>query len=268
MAHYGSTRIEATGPQQDRAALSAHVQATARNGFDFALSDLSASAPASDTLVLWAKLSTTDSKVVLSIGIKWDLDALHLARRLSARFPTLRVVGVFVAECDPLAFRAVASIGDTPIYDAEFPDEFSFRLPGMAGQYGSFFERTPDRTKAAREILDPAILDLLVAQLPVFAGWRRSEEDGPGYVTYCQPGTADAAGRALVLHGSGLTLLHGLDGRGGYQRAELLDHATAGKRLPELAAALERHRQEYAADLAATRQGMRLAGDDEDEIKF
>jgi len=28
------------------------------------------------------------------------------------------------------------------------------------------------------------------------------------------------------------------------------------------------NRQEYAADLAATRQGVRLAGDDEDEIKF
>ena len=32
MANYGHTRITATGPQPDRAALLAHVQATARDG--------------------------------------------------------------------------------------------------------------------------------------------------------------------------------------------------------------------------------------------
>lgn len=83
-----------------------------------------------------------------------------------------------------------------------------------------------------------------------------------------QPGTADTAGCALVLHGDGLTLLHDLDPYGCYGRAEPLDPATVGARLPELATAIERHRQEYAADLAATRQCVRLAEDDEEDVPF
>ncbi len=38
MANYGHTRIKATGPQPDRAALLAHVRATAGDGLDFTLS--------------------------------------------------------------------------------------------------------------------------------------------------------------------------------------------------------------------------------------
>ena len=98
MANYGHTRITATGPQPDRAALLAHVQATARDGLDFTLSGLFAPDIASDDLVRWAGLTATQDTVVLSVGIKWDLDALGLARLLATRFPALRIVGVFVAE--------------------------------------------------------------------------------------------------------------------------------------------------------------------------
>jgi len=40
VANYGHTRITATGPQPDLAALLAHVRATARDGLDFTLSGL------------------------------------------------------------------------------------------------------------------------------------------------------------------------------------------------------------------------------------
>ena len=122
-------------------------------------------------------------------------------------------------------------------------------MPGEACHHGVFFERIPDRSQAAREHLSPAALVALAAQPPAVAGWRRSEEEAPGRVTYCQSATAtaDAAGRALVLHGDGFTLLHDLDAYGGYGRAEPLDPATVGARLPELATAIERHRQEHIA---------------------
>jgi len=173
-----------------------------------------------------------------------------------------------VAEQDLFALHALAFADGKLAYDVQFIDEFSFAVPGEARHHGVFFERTPDRSQAAREHLSPAALAGLAAQPPALAGWRRSEEDAPGYVTYCQPGTADTAGRALVLHGDGLTLLHDLDGYGGYGRAEPLDPATVGARLPELATAIEQHRQEHAADLAAIRQHTHRHGDDEDDIAF
>lgn len=246
MANYGHTRITATGPQPDRAALLAHVQATARDGLDFTMSGLFAPDVASDALVRWAGLTATQDTVVLSIGIKWDLDALGLARLLATRFPVLRIAGVFVAEQDLFAFDALAFTDGKLAYDAQFTDEFSFTVSGEARRHGVFFERTPDRSQAAREHLSPAALAALAAQPPAVAGWRRSEEKAPGCVTYCQSATADAAGRALVLHGNGCTLLHDLDAYGGYGHAEPLDPATVGARLPELAAAIERHRQEHA----------------------
>lgn len=206
--------------------------------------------------------------MVLSVGVKWDLDALGLARRLATRFPALRIAGVFVAEQDLLAFDALAFADGKLAYDAQFIDEFSFTVPGEARHHGVFFERTPDRSQAAREHLSPAALAGLAVQPPAVPGWRRSEEDAPGYVTYCHPGTADAAGCALVLHGDGLTLLHDLDAYGGYGRAEPLNPATVGTRLPELAPAIEQHRQEHAADLAAIRRRMQRNGDDEDDIMF
>jgi len=244
------------------------VQATARDGRDFSLSGLFAPDVASDALVRWAELTTTGDAVVLSVGIKWDLDALGLARLLATRFPALRIAGMFVAEQDLFAFDALAFADGKLAYDAQFTGEFSFTVPGEARRHGVFFERTPDRSQAAREHLSPAALATMAAQPPAVAGWRRSEEDAPGYVTYCQPGTADAAGRALVLHGGGLTLLHDLDAYGGYARAEPLDPAVVGARLPELAAAVERHRQEHAADLAAIRQRMQRNAGDEDDIMF
>lgn len=269
MADYGHTRITATGPQPDRAALLAHVQATARDGLDFTLSGLFAPDVASDDLVRWAELTATGDAVVLSVGIRWDLDALGLARLLATRFPALRIAGVFVAEQDLFAFDALAFADGKLACDAQFIDEFSFTVPGEARRHGMFFERTPDRSQAAREHLTTAALDSLAAQPPAVAGWRRSEEDASGCVTYCQPGTADAAGRALVLHGAGLTLLHDLDPYGGYERAEPLDPATVGERLPELATVVEQDRQEYATNFAAVRQSLRLAeGDEEENILF
>jgi len=268
MADYGHTRITATGPQPDRAALLAHVRATACDGFDFTLSDLFAPDAASDDLVRWAELTATEDTVVLSVGIWWGLDALGLARLLATRFPALRIAGAFVAEQDLFAFRALAFADGKLAYDAQFIDEFSFVVPGLARYHSVFFERTPDRSQAAREHLTPAALEELAAQPPAVAGWRRSEEDAPGCVTYCQPGTADTAGCALVLHGDRLTLLHDLDPYGGYGRAEPLDPATVGARLPELATAIERHRQEYATNLTATRQRLQLAEDDEEDVPF
>ena len=262
MANYGHTRITATGPQPDRAALFAHVQATARDGLDFTLSGLFAPDAASDDLVRWAGLTATQDTVVLSVGIKWDLDALGLACPLAIRFPALRIAGVFVAEQDLFAFDALAFADGKLAYEAQFIDEFSFTVPGEAPRHGVFFERTPDRSQAAREHISPAALAALAAQPPAAAGWRRSEEDAPGCVTYCQPATADAAGRALVLHGDGFTLLHDLDAYGGYGRAEPLDPATVGARLPELATAIERHRQEHAA------YRMQLNGNDEHDVPF
>ncbi len=268
MASYGHTRIKATGPQQDRAALLAHVRATACDGFDFTLSGLFVPDVVSDDLVRWAELTATEDTVVLSVGIRWKLDALGLARLLATRFPALRIAGAFVAEQDLFAFDALAFADGTLVYHARFVDEFSFAVPSEARRHGVFFERTPDRSQAAREHFSPAALEDLAAQLPVVAGWRRSEEDGPGYVTYCQPGVADTAGRALVLHGDGLTLLHDLDPYGGYGRAEPLDPATVGVRLPELATAIGRHRQEHAADLAAIRQRVQRNGNDEHDVPF
>jgi len=268
MADYGHTRITATGPLPDRAALLAHVRATARDGFDFTLSGLFAPAPAFDDLVRWAELTATEDTVVLSIGIRWDHDALGIARLLATRFPALRIAGVFVAEQDLFAFNALAFADGKLAYDAHFIDEFSFVVPGPARYHRNFFERSADRTQAAREHLTTAALDSLAAQPPAVAGWRRSEEDGPGCVTYCKPGTADTAGCAVVLHGDGLTLLHDLDLYGGYGRAEPLDPATFAARLPELAPAIERHRQEYATDFAAVCQSLRLAKGGEEDIPF
>ncbi len=268
MANYGHTRITATGPQLDRAALLAHVQATACDGFDFTLSCLFAPDVASDDLVRWAELTATEDTVVLSVGIRWDQDALGLARLLATRFPALRIAGTFVAEQDLFAFDALAFADGKLAYDAHFIGEFSFAMPGEARHHGVFFERTPDRSKAAREHLSPAALEDLAAQPPAVAGWCRSEEDAPGCLTYCQPGTADTAGRALVLHGDGLTLLHDLDPYGGYGRAEPLDPATVGARLPELATAIERHRQDHAANFAAIRQRMQRNGDGEEDVPF
>jgi len=268
MADYGYTRITATGPLPDRAALLAHVRATARDGFDFTLSGLFAPDPAFDDLVRWAELTATEDTVVLSIGIRWDHDALDIARLLATRFPALRIAGVFVAEQDLFAFNALAFADGKLAYDAHFIDEFSFVVPGPARHHSNFFERTADRSQAAREHLTTAALDSLAAQPPAVAGWRRSEEDGPGCVTYCQPGTADTAGCAVVLHGDGLTLLHDLDPYGGYGRAEPLDPATVAARLPELATAIERHRQEYATDFAAVCQSLRLAKGGEEDIPF
>jgi len=88
MANYGHTRITATGPQPDRAALLAHVQATAGDGLDFTLSGLFAPNVASDDLMRWAELTATEDTVVLSVGIWWDLDALR--PRAPARQPLPR----------------------------------------------------------------------------------------------------------------------------------------------------------------------------------
>ena len=261
MANYGHTRITATGPQPDRVALLAHVQATARDGLDFTLSGLFAPDAASDDLVRWAGLTATQDTVVLSVGIKRDLDALGLARLLATRFPALRIAGVFVAEQDLFAFDALAFADGKLAYDAQFTDEFSFTVPGEARRHGVFFERTPDRSQAAREHLSPAALAAQAAQPPVVAGWCRSEEEAPGCVTYCQSATADAAGRALVLHGDGFTLLHDLDAYGGYGRKERLDAGAASHRLPELASLIEQHARDHAASQAATRQFVAQAND-------
>ncbi len=277
MANDGHTRITATGPQPDLAALLAHVRATARDGLDFTLSGLFAPDVASDVLVRRAELTATEETVVLSVGIRWDRDALGLARLLATRFPALRIAGAFVAEQDLFAFHALAFADGKLACDAQFIDEFSFAVPGKARHHGAFFERTPDRSQAARAHLSPAALEDLAAQPPALAGWRRSEEDAPGYVTYCQPGTADTAGRALVLHGDGLTLLTTSTPTAPTDAPSRSIPQPSGHACPyspireafaAVAPAIERHRQEHAADLAAIRRHTQRYGDDEDDVPF
>jgi len=275
MANVGHTVIEATGAPQDLAALFAHIRATACTSYAFTVSGLLHPDPAPDQYVYWTELSATDRQVSLSIGIKYDLDALAVAGRLAERFPALRVAAFFVAEGDESAFDAMLYVGGRLAYHAHFEDDVCFPLhaagpDGRCTALVRFFERTPERSAAALDHIDGDALARLGARPAVAGGWRQAtQHDDVDLAVWWQPGTADGAGQALVLDAGGASLLTGVDRWGGYGRKECLDAGAAAQRLPELAGPIGQHVCDHAARQAATRRPMAQAGDADDfEIPF
>ncbi len=273
MANVGHTTIEATGAPQDLAALFGHIRATARGSCAFTLSGLMHPDPAPDQYVYWTELSATDQQVSLSIGLKYDLDALYVAARLAEHFPTLRVAAFFVAECDESAFDAVLHIAGQLTYHAHFDDDICFPLhaTGPNGHRSTLvrlFERTPERSAAAPDHIDGEALAQLSAR-PAAAGWRQATQDDLEFTVWWHPGTMDDASQALVLDADGATLLTGVDHWGGYGRKERLDAGAAAHRLPELASLVEQHARDHADRQAAPCRFMAQASTlDDFEVPF
>jgi len=230
--------------------------------------------------VRWAELTVTGDTVVLSVGIRWELDALGLARLLATRFPALRIAGVFVAEQDLFAFDALAFADGKLVYDAQFIDEFSFAVPGEARhhgvffRHGVFFERTPDRSQAAREHLSPAALAALAAQRPAVApdgaGRRRTPRDASPTASPV-PRTPPAAPWSWTATASPCcttstpTAATDAPSRSIPQPSgHACPNPPKREAFAAAATAIERHRQEHAADLAAIRQRIQRNGDDEE----
>jgi len=274
VANVGHTTIEATSAPQDLAALFGHIRATARGGCAFTLSGLMHPDPVPDQYVYWTELSATDQQVSLSIGLKYDLDALYVAARLAERYPTLRVAAFFVAECDDSAFDAVLHIAGQLAYHAHFDDDICFPLHaigpnGHRSTLVRFFERTPERSAAAPDHIDGEALAQLGARPAVAGGWRQATQDDLGFTVWWHPGTMDDASQALVLDADGATLLTGVDRWGGYGRKERLDAGAAAHRLPELASLIEQHARDHAERQAATRRFVAQASNlDDFEIPF
>jgi len=270
MSNVGHTTIEATGAAQDLAALFTHIRATACDGYAFTLSGLMHPDPAPNQYVYWTELSATDQQVSLSIGCKYDLDALYVAERLATHFPALRIAAFFVAECDESAFDAVLHIAGQLAYHAHFDDDICFPLhaTGPDGDRSTLvrlFERTPERTAAAPDHIDGEALAQLGTRPAVAGGWCQATQDDLDFTVWWHPGTMDDANQALVLDAYGANLLTGVDRWGGYGRKERLDAAAAAHRLPELASLIEQHARYHAA----TRQFIAQAGDfDDSEIPF
>lgn len=274
MSNTGHTTIEATGSPPDLAALAAYLRGTARGSSAFTLSALMHPDPAPDHAVRWAELSATDEMVSLSIGITYDRDALGVAARIAGRFPTLRILAFFVAECDEAAFDALCFAGGKLAYQAHFDDEICFPVPapGLGGRCTSlvrFFQRTHARSAAASDHFNPAVLAQFANQPDVAGKWRDVVADGPGIRVWWRPGAADGTCQALVARDGALTLLSGMDCYGGYGHKEQLDAAVAFRRLPELAAEIERHLHEHAADQMALKLLQACRSDPDDfEVPF
>ena len=155
MPNIGHTLIQATGSPQDLAALAAHVRSTARDGSAFTVSALMHPDPAPDHAVRRTELKVTDTMVSLSIGITYDRDSLGVAARIANRFPTLRIVAVFAAECDQTAFDALCFAKGALAYEAHFDDDnICFPVPasepdGRRRSPARLFQRTPARSAAA-----------------------------------------------------------------------------------------------------------------------
>ncbi len=238
MSNTGHTTIEATGSPQDLAALTVHIRGTARDGCAFTLSGLMCPDPAPDHAVRWAELSATDEMVSLSIGITCDRDALGVAARIGERFPTLRIVAFFVAECDEAAFDALCFAAGKLAYQTRFDDDICFPVPapGPGGRCASlvrFFRRTPARSAAALDHFDPAVLAQFVDRPTVAGAWRDVVADDPGIRVWWHPGAMDGTCQALVARDGVFILLTGMDCCGGYGHKEQLDAAAAFRRLPE-----------------------------------
>ncbi len=274
MANVGHTTIEATGAPQDLAALFAHIRVTARGGCAFTLSGLMHPDPAPEQYVYWTELSATDQLVSLSVGLKYDLDALYVAARLAARFPTLRVAAFFVAEGDESAFDAVLHIAGQLAYHAHFDDDICFPLQstgpnGHRSALVRLFERTPERSAAAPDHMDGEALAQFSAWPAVAGGWRQTTQDDLEFTVWWHPGTVDDASQALVLDADEAALLTGVDRWGGYGRKERLDAGTAALRLPELASLIGQHARDRADRQAATRRVMAQASTLDDlEVPF
>lgn len=235
--------------------MAAHVRGTARDSSAFTLSGLMHPDPAPDHAVRWAELSATDEMVGLSVDITYDRDALGVAARIAERFPMLRVAAFFVAECDEAAFDALCFAGGKLAYEAHFDDDICFPLSarepgGRCASRVRFFRRTPARSAAALDHLDAAVLAQLADRPAVAGGWRDAA-DGLEVRVWWNPGAADGTCQALVAHDGAFVLLTGIDCRGGYDRKEDLDAEAAARRLPELAAEIERHLRDHATDRMA-----------------
>ena len=270
MPNIGHTTIEATGSPQDLAALAAHVRGTARGSSAFTLSALMHPDPAPDHAVCWAELSDTDEMISLSVGLRRDLDSLAVAARLAKRFPTLRIVASFVAECDEFAFDAVGFAKGELAYKAHFDDDIRFLVSarGPGGRCASLvrcFRRTPARSAAAPDHRDALDLGWL-ADRPVVAGeWRDITAVGLGSARVCwRPDAADGTGLALVARDGAFVLLTGMDCHGGYGRRKHLDAEGVVSRLPELADQVGRHLREHAADQMACKPLQACPGDLQD----
>ncbi len=256
MPNIGHTAIEATGSPQDLAALAAHVRRTARGSSAFTLSGLMHPDPAPDHAVRWAELSATDAMVAFSVDITYDRDALGVAARIAERFPTLRIAAFFLAECDESAFDALCFAGGKLAYEAHFDDDICFPVsaPGPGGRCASrvrCFQRTLARSTAALDHFDAAVLGQLADRPAVAGGWRDAVADGLEARVWWHPGAVDGTCQALVARDGAFVLLSGMDCHGGYGRKEQLDAEAAARRLPELAAGIERHLREHAADQSA-----------------
>ncbi len=267
MPNIGRTTIEATGSPQNLTALAAHVRGTARGSSAFTLSGLMHPDPAPDHAVRWAELSAADEMVRLSVDITYDRDALGVAARIAERFPMLRVAAFFVAECDESAFDALRFAGGRLAYEAHFDDDIRFPVSarGPGGRCASLvrcFQRTPARSAAAFDHFDPAVLARLADRPAVAGGWRDADAgDGvPQIRTWWHPGATDGTGQALVAQDGAFVLLTGMDRYGGYGGKEHLDAEGVVSRLPELAAEIERHLREHAADQGACRQARAHGG--------
>ena len=268
MSNTGHTVIEATGSPQDLTALAAHVRGTARGSAAFTLSGLMHPDPAPDHAVRWAELSITQEMVSLFIDITHDRDALGVASRIAERFPTLRILAFFMAECDEAAFDALGFAAGKLAYAAHFDDIcFPVPAPGQGGRCASlvrFFQRTPARSAAAADHFDAAALARFADRPAVAGGWQDVATDRSGIRVWWHPGAADGTGQALVADDGALILLTGMDGYGGYAYREQLDAEAAVRRLPELAAEIERHLHEHAAQQIACERLQACPGDLQD----
>ena len=255
MPNIGHTLIKATGTPQHLAALAAHVRSTARGGSAFTLSGLMRAEPAPDPAVRWADLTATDTMVSLSIALTYDRDALGVAARIAEDFPALRIVALFAAECDETAFDALGFAAGKLAYQAHFDDDLCFAVPAP-GPDGDerraalvrLFRRTPDRSAAALDHLDPAPLARLADQPAAAGGWREVAGDGAEVRAWWHPGAADDAGQVLVARDGAFALLTGVDCRGGYAHEEQLEAEAVTRRLPALAVGVARYRREHAAE--------------------
>lgn len=272
MPNVGHTIIEATGPADSLAALLDHVRSTAHARFAFTLSPLTHPDPAPDRHLSWAYLEATDERVMLSTGLRYDMDCMVLAERLAQHFPALRITGYFKAGCDEGAFQAVCFDGGVLAYQVTFEDD-AYCLVSLDHRDGRFrmvrfFERTPARSLAVPDHFDLSDLAGHAEPTSAAGGWRLVTADCMGPRVFWREGVAGGFGQALVLDRDECTVLHDVDAWGGYGRKEQGDAAIA--LLPELASEIERHRLECAADREAYRQLVAAARSDPctDDIPF
>ena len=238
MPNIGHILIEATGSPQDPAALAAHGCGTARGGSAFTLSALMRPDPAPDHAVRWTETKITDTMVSLSIEIARDRDALGAAARIAGRFPTLRIVAVFAAECHQTAFDALCFAKGRLACQAHFDDGICFPVlsNGPDERRASlvrFFQRTPARNTAALDRFDGTALAQVTDRPAVAGAWRDVFADGMEIRVWWHPDAADGTGQALVARDGAFTLLTGVDSRGGYGHEEKLDAEAVARRVPD-----------------------------------